>query len=230
MNAPSGGSAATWPRAAASREARLELLADLLRLLLDLLVFGDQQQQSLRHGQEIEQRTGSRRPRRIVRAPERCGLDRSRRWNAVSLDRTVAASRPCRRRTRYAPARYRPAGNTSTMPPRTVKAPCSSTGSSREKPASTSRSARRCGSISVPARISMEARSNRSRGLTLGSSAAADATIRRAVPMPRHAGRGPSRLPRGNAASCRDRDRPEWTEGAVPPARPPLDDAPSSAP
>ena len=63
------------------------------------------------------------------------------------------------------------AGNTSTMPPRTAKAPCSSTGSSREKPASTSRSASRCGSISVPARSSIEARSRRSCGLTRGSSA-----------------------------------------------------------
>ena len=60
------------------------------------------------------------------------------------------------------------AGNTSTMPPRTAKAPCSSTGSSREKPASTSRSASCCGSISVPARSSIEARSRRSCGLTRG--------------------------------------------------------------
>ena len=53
-----------------------------------------------------------------------------------------------------------------------AKAPCSSTGSSREKPASTSRSANRCGSISVPARSSTEARSRRSCELTRGNSAA----------------------------------------------------------
>ena len=50
-----------------------------------------------------------------------------------------------------------PAGKMSTMPPRMAKEPCSSTGSSRVKPASTSRSARSCGSISVPDRISSEA-------------------------------------------------------------------------
>ena len=53
------------------------------------------------------------------------------------------------------------------MPPRIVKAPCSSTGSSRVKPASTSRSASRCGSISVPGRISSDAASSRSGGLSL---------------------------------------------------------------
>ena len=76
-----------------------------------------------------------------------------------------------------------PAGKMSTMPPRMVNAPCSSTGSSRVKPASTSRSARSCGSISVPDLIATDARSRRSGGLTRGSSAAAEATMSRAVPV-----------------------------------------------
>ena len=43
-----------------------------------------------------------------------------------------------------------PAGKTSTMPPRTANSPCSSAGSSRVKPASTSRSARSVGEMSCP--------------------------------------------------------------------------------
>ena len=97
------------------------------------------------------------------------------------------------------------AGNMSTMPPRTANAPCSSTGSSRVKPASTSRSANRCGSISVPARISIEARSSRSR--RAHARAAARRRTRRSggpCQLPRHGARGPARPPRGSAASCRD--------------------------
>ena len=55
------------------------------------------------------------------------------------------------------------------MPPRMAKEPCSSTGSSRVKPASTSRSARFWGSISVPDRISSEALSRRSGRLPRGT-------------------------------------------------------------
>ena len=74
------------------------------------------------------------------------------------------------------------AGNTSTIPPRMAKAPCSSTGSSRVKPPSTSRSASCSGSISEPTRSSIEAASMRSGGLIRGNIAAADATMIRADP------------------------------------------------
>ena len=72
------------------------------------------------------------------------------------------------------------AGKTSRMPPRSANEPCSVTGSSRAKPAPASRSARSCGAISVPGRISIADRSTRAGVPTRGTSAAADATIRRA--------------------------------------------------
>ena len=76
------------------------------------------------------------------------------------------------------------AGKTSTTPPRTQNSPWASTGSSRVKPASTSRSARACGSHSEPG---FEARatpaSRRAGALTRGSSPAADATMTRAEPV-----------------------------------------------
>ena len=75
-----------------------------------------------------------------------------------------------------------PAGKMSTMPPRTANSPCSSAGSSRVKPASTSSSARSVGAMSWPGFSSSDAPSSRSGALTRGSSAAADATTTRAVP------------------------------------------------
>ena len=50
-----------------------------------------------------------------------------------------------------------PAGKMSTMPPRTANSPCSSAGSSRVKPASTSSSARSVGAMSCPGLSSSDA-------------------------------------------------------------------------
>ena len=76
-----------------------------------------------------------------------------------------------------------PAGNRSRMPPRSANSPCSSTGSSRLKPASTSSSARSVGAMSCPGFRSSDAARSRAGAVTLGSSAAADATMTRAVPL-----------------------------------------------
>ena len=75
-----------------------------------------------------------------------------------------------------------PAGKTSAMPPRIANSPCSSAGSSREKPASTSSSARSIGEMSCPGFKSSAAVSICSGDATRGSSAAADAITTRAVP------------------------------------------------
>ena len=89
------------------------------------------------------------------------------------------------------------------MPPRTANSPCSSAGSSRVNPASTSSSPRSVGEMSWPGLRSIEASSSRSGALTRGSSAAADATITRAVPV---------------ASACSARARAEATPkcGAMP--------------
>ena len=76
-----------------------------------------------------------------------------------------------------------PAGKMSRMPPRTANSPCSSAGSSRVKPASTSSSARSVGAMSWPGFRSSDAARSRSGAVTRGSSAAADATTTRAVPV-----------------------------------------------
>ena len=180
----SGGSAATWPRLGRVAVARLELIANLARLLLHLLVLRDEQlarrraaPRNSRHGNRLRSSSSNR---------SRTGTTST--WSVAPVERCVAGSNR-RSDSTMSPTNSRrtgsasPAGKMSTMPPRMVNAPCSSTGSSRVKPASTSRSARSCGSISVPAVISIDARSRRSGGLTRGSSAAADATIRRAVPV-----------------------------------------------
>ena len=75
-----------------------------------------------------------------------------------------------------------PAGKMSTMPPRTANSPCSSAGSSRANPASTSSSARSVGAMSCPGLNSSEAASIRSGVVTRGSSEAADAISTRAEP------------------------------------------------
>ena len=100
-----------------------------------------------------------------------------------------------------------PGGNTSTMPPRTQNSPCSSTGSSRVKPASTSCSASSCGPISTP-----EVRSDRRRSQLCGrhqswQQRAAEITTTRAWPArPRRAHGSGWRRPAGEAPS-RDTDR-----------------------
>ena len=119
-----------------------------------------------------------------------------------------------------------PAGKMSTMPPRMANSPCSSAGSSREKPASTSSSARSVGAMSCPGLSSSDALSSRSGELTRGSSAAAEATTTRAVPL-RDRVTAPARAPtsRRSAAPGRDTDRLRATETAGPRDRPPTDDS-----
>ena len=98
-------------------------------------------------------------------------------------------------------SRLRRPGKMSTMPPRTANSPCSSAGSSRVKPASTSSSPRSAGAISWPGRRSMDgAQAARSGALTRGSSAAADATTTRAVPLRARAARGRAPRSRRHAA------------------------------
>ena len=100
-----------------------------------------------------------------------------------------------------------PAGNQSTMPPRTQNSPCSSTGSSRVNPASASRSPRATGSRSMPGFTS-----------TAAASRCRERSVAAAAPHPRpprrERCRGRSRAapphaqtPLRNAARCCGRDR-----------------------
>ncbi len=73
-----------------------------------------------------------------------------------------------------------PAGKMSATPPRMKNVPCSSTGSWRENPASTSFRASASGSISMPGRSSREASIICAGAATRTTSAVADATTTRA--------------------------------------------------
>ena len=98
-------------------------------------------------------RARQRRLRRTVPAPERCAPDPSRPSSVASQDRSVSGSQRCRRRIRCEPARNR---RRETRPQcrRGRQTRRARRLGPREKPASTSRSANRCGSISVPGRSS----------------------------------------------------------------------------
>ena len=98
------------------------------------------------------------------------------------------------------------------MPPRTQNSPCSSTGSSRVKPASTSCSASSCGPISTPAVRSTEAEASCAGGTSRGSSAAAEITTTRAWPDDdRRPARGRAWRRSAGEAPARDTDRPRAT-------------------
>ena len=106
------------------------------------------------------------------------------------------------------------------MPPRIANSPCSSAGSSRLKPASTSSSPRSVGAMSWLGRRSTDALSSRSGALTRGRTAAADATtIRADPPASAWSARARSEVT-PSAASCRDTDRPRARGTAGPPDPP----------
>ena len=135
--------------------------------------------------------TGNRRawPRAMSARPAgRRAAGRSRSGRSGAIDRCVAGSY-VRSVSIVSPMNSRrtgcasPAGKMSTMPPRIANSPCSSAGSSRVKPASTSSSARSVGAISWPGLRSSDASAAARAALTRGSSAAADATTTRAVPV-----------------------------------------------
>ena len=116
------------------------------------------------------------------------------------------------------------------MPPRIVNAPCSSTGSSRVKPASTSRSARSCGSISVPdanldrgLEQALRRRHARQRARPLRRRSAARCR------SPPRAARGREPPPHGSAGSSRDRDRSAATGNGSTARSTAASDAPSRA-
>ena len=134
-------------------------------------------------------------------------VDRTRRTLrgrvVAAIDSTVSPMNSTRRGSAS------PGGNTSTMPPRTQNSPCSSTGSSRVNPASTSCSASNCGPISTPAVRSTEAEASCAGGTSRGSSAAAEITTTRACPrrFRERAGTGGRHLQVRRQPAIRDRLR-----------------------
>jgi hypothetical protein len=147
--------------AAAVAEAGLELIAHALRLVGHLLVLGDEKPHAADARRSRAAARGLGAPAVVAGPPNVSRTGTTTTWSTAAVERCVAGSNR-RSVSTMSPTNSRrtgsssAAGKMSTMPPRTAKEPCSSTGSSRAKPASASRSARSCGAISVPDRISIE--------------------------------------------------------------------------